>query len=124
MEYGLFHHHGLLLRTGTYTRLAIAQFPVALHSLHWMHHRFKIRISASELWSFRPLLRLIQNRVDHSLKSPWPDIDLALYSIAATQLSLVAVHTIMMTHYSLEEVGYWVGLQRIDNLWVPLIVTY
>jgi hypothetical protein len=114
------HFWGL---NGACAGLAIAQIPVALHSIRWMNFRFGAGISIRELWSFRSLLRKAPYPIVESIKSPWPVIGLALYSVAATQFTLVAVRTIMIAHYPLEQVGYWEGLQRIGNLWVPVIAT-
>ncbi|MFM8684965.1 MAG: hypothetical protein ACKODJ_00250, partial [Bacteroidota bacterium] len=48
---------------------------------------------------------------------------LSLYSVAASQITLVVIRSIMMKQYDMNEVGYWEGLQRLGNLWIPVIAT-
>jgi len=108
---------------GACTGLALAQIPVACYSLWGMKRHAKFRLRVKEVWKFTSLLRKVPYPDGQSLKSPWPMVALSLYSVAASQITLVVVRSIMMKQYDINEVGYWEGLQRIGNIWVPIIAT-
>jgi PST family polysaccharide transporter len=88
-----------------------------------MKRHAKYRLRAKEVWNFTSLFRKLPYPDGQSLKSPWPMVALSLYSVAASQITLVVVRSIMMKQYDMNEVGYWEGLQRIGNIWVPIIAT-
>ncbi|MFM8317664.1 MAG: hypothetical protein ACKOAV_04735, partial [Bacteroidota bacterium] len=108
---------------GACTGLALAQIPLAGYSLWGMKRRAKFRLRVKEVWSFTSLFRKVPYPDGQSLKSPWPMVALSLYSVAASQITLVVIRSIMMKQFDMNEVGYWEGLQRLGNLWIPVIAT-
>ena len=108
---------------GACTGLALAQIPLAFYSIWGMKRHTKFRLRAKEVWNFTSLFRKLPYPDGQSLKSPWPMVALSLYSVAASQITLVVIRSIMMKQYDMNEVGYWEGLQRLGNLWIPVIAT-
>jgi hypothetical protein len=48
---------------------------------------------------------------------------MALYSVGMTQVVLVLIRSQLLAEFSAETAGWWEGVQRIGNLWVPVIST-
>ena len=108
---------------GACAGLALAQIPIAFYSIWGMKRHTKFRLRAMDFGNFTSLLRKIPYPDHQTLKSPWPMVALSMYSVAASQITLVVIRSIMMKQYDIEEVGYWEGLQRLGNLWIPVIAT-
>jgi O-antigen/teichoic acid export membrane protein len=108
---------------GACTGLAMAQIPIACLSIWRMRQRAKVTVRLKEIWNISSIMRNVPYPDSPKMKSPWPMVALSLYSVAASQITLVVIRSIMMKQYPINEVGYWEGLQRIGNLWIPVIAT-
>jgi len=78
------------------------------------------------IWGFRYFKKKLS--VSISLRWPqkkengmWNFALLALYSAIATQLNQLLIRTHLTTEFSEVQAGYWEALQRISNLWVPVV---
>ncbi len=78
------------------------------------------------IWGFRAFKKFFSVRL--SLRWPkkqengmWNFALLALYSAIATQLNQLLIRTHLTDQFSEVQAGYWEALQRISNLWVPVV---
>ncbi|NBW33333.1 MAG: hypothetical protein EBR22_05195 [Cytophagia bacterium] len=100
--------------TGACLGLGLAQVPLAIYSYGYL------RPQIGGWW--RQILSFWVRR--GYLHSPlWPLVGMALYSVGITQLVLVIVRSHLLIEFSAETAGWWEGVQRIGNLWVPVIST-
>jgi PST family polysaccharide transporter len=98
--------------------LALAQIPAGLVAIQLMHK------AGFQVWPiFRggfliPISQALKGMREHGLG---PLLALSLYSVASSQLSLLIIRTYLMQQHSPAEAGCWEALQRISNVWVPVI---
>ncbi len=94
--------------------LGLAQIPLAIYSyLHFKPHIGKWWLNARRFLARREFL-----------DSPmWPLVVMALYSVGITQVAQVLIRSHLLNEFAAEATGWWEGVQRIGNLWVPVIST-
>lgn len=87
--------------------LLLGQIPAVLYGFKQFKQVFKLKIQ----W------RWPQKKED----GLWSFALLALYSSLATQLNQIFIRSMIVDQVGNAEAGYWEALQRISNLWVPVL---
>ena len=95
--------------------LGLAQIPPALYAY------FQLKRYSRSLQG--PWASIIVSFAQLRHSRLWPLVVMSLYSVGVTQVVLVIIRSHLFTEFSAETAGWWEGVQRIGNLWVPVIST-
>jgi PST family polysaccharide transporter len=110
--FGILGYQGGLV--GACLGLALAQIPPAVYA--YLHLKPRLGEWWLQAWRYGTHRDFLHSPM-------WPLVGMALYSVGMTQVVLVLIRSQLLTEFSAETAGWWEGVQRIGNLWVPVIST-